>query len=61
MEWLIGIIVFLILAKQGLRKQNKEVRVKEALGTIAANSVLEVADLLEIEVIDTSAKGSKKS
>ena len=60
MEWLIGIIVFLILAKQGLRKQNKEVRVKEALGTIAANSVLEVADLLEIEVIDTSAKGSKK-
>lgn len=60
MEWLIGIIVFLILAKQGLRRQNKEVRVKEALGTIAANSVLEVADLLEIEVIDTSAKGSKK-
>lgn len=60
MEWLIGIIVFLILAKQGLRRQNKEVRVKEALGTIAANSVLEVADLLEIEVIDTSAKGAKK-
>jgi hypothetical protein len=59
MEWLIGIIVFLILAKQGLRKQNKEVRVKEALGTIAANSVLEVADLLEIEVIDTSAKGKR--
>ncbi len=59
MEWLIGIIVFLILAKQGLRRQNKEVRVKEALGTIAANSVLEVADLLEIEVIDTSAKGKR--
>lgn len=59
MEWIIGIIVFLILAKQGLRKQNKEVRVKEALGTIAANSVLEVADLLEIEVIDTSAKGKR--
>lgn len=59
MEWLIAGIVFCILAKQGLRKQNKEVKVKEACAAIAANTVLEVCDLMEIEVIDT--KTSKKA
>jgi hypothetical protein len=59
MEWIIGAVVFMILAKQGLKRQQKEVRIKEAVSTIAANSVLEICDLLEVEVIDTS-KGSKK-
>nr|DAX61092.1 MAG TPA: hypothetical protein [Caudoviricetes sp.] len=52
MEWLIASIVFAILAKQGLKRQGKEVRVKEAASTIAANVVLEAADLFEIEVTD---------
>lgn len=59
MEWIVAAVIFCILAKQGLRKQNKEVKVKEACAAIAANSVLEICDLLEVEVIDTS-KGSKK-
>lgn len=59
MEWIIAAVIFCILAKQGLRKQNKEVRVKEACAAIAANTVLEVCDLMEIEVIDT--KISKKA
>lgn len=60
MEWVICSVVFLILAKQGLKRQQKEVRIKEAASMIAANTVLEVCDLLEVEIIDTS-KGVKKS
>lgn len=61
MEWIICSVVFLILAKQGLKKQQKEVRVKEAAATIAANTVLEIADLLEVEVIDTSKSNGKRA
>lgn len=61
MEWIICGIVFVILAKQGLKKQQKEVRVKEAAAAIAANTVLEIADLLEVEVIDTSKSNDKRA
>ena len=58
MEWLVGSIIFLILAKKGLRKQGKQVELKESLSTIAANVTLEVAELCEIEIKDL--KGVRK-
>ena len=60
MEWIICSVVFIVLAKQGLKAKNKQVNVKEAAASIAANVVLEAADLLEIEVQDLS-KTSKKA
>ena len=59
MEWIIAGIIFAILAKRGLKAQNKSVDIKGAASTIAANTVLEVCELCEIEIQDTS-KGSKK-
>ena len=60
MEWLIGSVIFLILAKKGLRKQGKEVQLKDSLATIAANVTLEVAELCEVEIVDLNTKGVKK-
>ena len=60
MEWIIASLVFIVLAKRGLRAQNKSVDVKGAASAIAANITLEVCELCEIEVQDTS-KNSKKS
>lgn len=58
MEWLIAIAIFLILAKRGLRDQGKSIEVKAAASQIAANTAIELAELLEVEVKDL--KGSKK-
>ena len=60
MEWIIASLVFIVLAKKGLRAQNKAVDVKSAAAAIAANITLEIAELAEIEVTDTS-KNSKKA
>lgn len=59
MEWIIGGLVFVFLAKQGLRRQGKSVDIKAAASDVAANATLEICDLLEIEVKDISK--SKKS
>lgn len=59
MEWVIAGLVFVMFAKRGLRQQNKTIEVKEALGTICANTAIEVAELLEVEIKDTSAKGKR--
>ena len=59
MEWIIAAVIFCILAKQGLRKQNKRVDVKSAAATVAANVVLEAADLFEIEVEDIRQTGKR--
>ena len=59
MEWLIGGLIFVVLAKKGLAKQNKRINVKDAASEIAANVSLEVAELLEINIEDTSAKGKR--
>ena len=59
MEWLIGGLIFVVLAKKGLAKQGKKINVKDAASEIAANVSLEVAELLEINVEDTSAKGKR--
>lgn len=61
MEWIIAITVFVIFAKRGLKQQGKSIEVKEALGTIAANSAIELAELLEVEVKDTSAQKGKRA
>lgn len=58
MEWLIGGLIFAVLAKKGLAKQGKKINVKDAASEIAANVSLEVAELLEIEVQDVS-KGKR--
>lgn len=58
MEWLIAGLVFAVLAKRGLKAQNKSVDIKGAASTIAANVVLEVCELAEIEITDT--KTSKR-
>lgn len=55
MEWIICAVIFCILAKQGLRNQNKRVDVK----SMAANVVLEAADLFEIEVEDIKQTGKR--
>nr|DAR27871.1 MAG TPA: hypothetical protein [Caudoviricetes sp.] len=56
MEYVIGICVFLFLAKKGLRKQGLELDVKDAASDVAANISLELADILDI----TPKKISKK-
>ncbi len=48
MEYVIGICVFLFLAKKGLRKQGLELDVKDAASDVAANISLELADILDI-------------
>ena len=60
MEWIIASLVFIVLAKKGLRAQHKSVDVKSAAAAIAANITLEIAELAEIGIQDTSAKNSKK-
>ena len=60
MEWIIAGIVFAVLAKQGLRKQGKRVDVKAAAAGVAANIVLEAAELLEVEIEDISTKNGKR-
>mgnify|MGYP000016124772 CR=1 FL=1 len=59
MEWLIAIAIFYVLAKRGLKAQGKSVDIKGAASTVAANTLLEVCDVLEIEVQDTSTKGKR--
>ena len=61
MEWLIGIILFVIFAKKGLKAQGKEIHAKEAVAAIAANTAIEMAELFEVEVKDTSAQKGKRS
>ena len=61
MEWIVGSIIFLILAKKGLRKQGKEVELKDSLATIAANVTLEVAELCEVEIRDIPASKGKRA
>lgn len=61
MEWIICSVVFLVLAKKGLQKQNKRIDVKDAASAIAANISLEVAELLEINIEDTSANKGKRA
>ena len=56
MEYIIGIFVFLFLAKKGLRKQGLELNIKDAASDVAANVSLELADILDI----TPTKISKK-
>jgi hypothetical protein len=56
MEYLIGLFIFLFLAKKGLRKQGLELNVKDAAADVAANVSLELADILDI----TPTKISKK-
>lgn len=59
MEWLIAGLVFAVLAKRGLKAQNKSVDIKGAASTIAANVVLEVCELAEIEITDTKSTSKK--
>ena len=59
MEWLIAGLVFAVLAKRGLKAQNKSVDIKGAASTIAANVVLEVCELAEIEITDTKISSKK--
>lgn len=59
MEWIIASLVFIVLAKKGLRAQHKSVDVKSAAAAIAANITLEIAELAEIEVTDTSKNGKR--
>ena len=60
MEWIVGSVIFLILAKKGLRKQGKEVQLKDSLSTIAANVTLEVAELCEVEIVDLNSTKGKR-
>ena len=60
MEWIIVAVIFAVLAKRGLKAQNKQVNIKEAASTIAANIVLEAAELCEIDVVDTSKSNTSK-
>lgn len=59
MEWIICAVIFYVLAKKGLRVQNKSVDIKGAAATVAANTMLELCDVLEIEVQDTSKQGKR--
>ena len=58
MEWIIGTVVFIVLAKKGLKAQGKSVDVKEAAANVAANITLEICELAEIEIKDV--KSAKK-
>ena len=59
MEWLIAGLIFAVLAKQGLRKQGKRVDVKAAAAGVAANIVLEAAELLEVEISSISTEDKR--
>lgn len=62
MEWIIGTIVFIVLAKKGLRAQGKSIEIKESAATIAANVAIEAAELLEIEIKDlNNSKQGKRA
>lgn len=52
MEWIICGLIFVVLAKKGLRAQGKSVDVKAAAANVAANVTLEICELAEIEVKD---------
>lgn len=52
MEWLIAIAIFYVLAKRGLKAQGKSVDIKGAAATVAANTMIELCDVLEVEVQD---------
>ena len=56
MEYLIGLFIFLFLAKKGLRKQGLELNVKDAAADVAANVSLELADILDITPTKISEK-----
>lgn len=60
MEWIVAGVIFAILAKRGLKAQNKSVDIKGAASTIAANTVLEACELFEIEITDTSKQNGKR-
>lgn len=60
MEWFIGILVFVVLAKKGLAKQNKKIELKDSLATVCANVAVEACELLEVEIIDTSKSNGKR-
>lgn len=61
MEWVIAALVFVIFAKRGLKQQGKSIEVKEALGTICANTAVEAAELFEIEIKDLNSKNGKRA
>lgn len=52
MEWIVGTIIFVVLAKKGLAKQGKKVDIKDAAANVAANITLEACELLEIDIQD---------
>ena len=56
MEYIVGILVFLFLAKKGLRKQGLELNVKDVAADVAANVSLELADILDIKPTKISKK-----
>ena len=59
MEWLIAIAIFYVLAKRGLKAQGKSVDIKGAAATVAANTMIELCDVLEVEVQDVAQKGKR--
>ena len=52
MEWIIASLVFIVLAKKGLKAQGKSVDVKAAAANVAANITLEICELAEVEITD---------
>lgn len=52
MEWAIASLVFIVLAKKGLKAQGKSVDVKAAAANVAANITLEICELAEVEITD---------
>ena len=59
MEWLIAIAIFYVLAKRGLKAQGKSVDIKGAAATVAANTMIELCDVLEVEVQDIKQQGKR--
>lgn len=59
MEWLIAIAIFYVLAKRGLKAQGKSVDIKGAAATVAANTMIELCDVLEVEVQDIKQTGKR--
>lgn len=56
MEYVIGICVFLFLAKKGLAKQGLSVDIKGAASDVAANVTLELCDVLDIKPTKVTKK-----
>lgn len=52
MEWIICGLIFVVLAKKGLKAQGKSVDVKAAAANVAANITLEICELAEVEITD---------